>query len=75
MAEFMKEKAKEQMLEELIAFEGGVRPALGLRYACRQSRELTPYAFIEFEKGWSNRHLFQNALFVASGAVAGIGCR
>lgn len=56
MAEFIKENVKEQILEELIAVEGGVA---SLVKTVPSISELTPYAFIELEKGWSNRHLFR----------------
>jgi hypothetical protein len=56
LAEFIKEKVKEQILEELISIEGGVASLV----KCLPSiSELSPYAFIEIEKGWGNRHLFR----------------
>ncbi|MFH1229545.1 MAG: DNA primase small subunit domain-containing protein [Candidatus Aenigmatarchaeota archaeon] len=56
LAEFIREKAKEQMLEEMINFEGGVGALVNTMPSVS---ELSPYSFIELEKGWSNRHLFR----------------
>ena len=56
LAEFIAEKAREQILESLINFEGGVASLV----KCLPSiSELSPYSFIDIEKGWSNRHLFR----------------
>jgi len=56
IAEFIIEKSKEKILEELINFEGGVAALV----KCLPSiSELSPYAFIDIEKGWGNRHLFR----------------
>jgi len=56
LAEFITEKVKEKILEELIAFEGGVA---SLVKSLPSISELSPYSFIEIEKGWGNRHLFR----------------
>jgi hypothetical protein len=56
LAEFIVEKSREQILEGLIAEEGGVASLV----KCLPSiSELSPYAFIDIEKGWGNRHLFR----------------
>jgi hypothetical protein len=56
LAEFIIEKAREQILEELINFEGGVASLV----KCLPSiSELSPYSFIDIERGWGNRHLFR----------------
>ena len=56
LAEFITEKAREQILESLINFEGGVAALV----KCLPSiSELSPYSFIDIEKGWGNRHLFR----------------
>jgi len=56
LAEFVTEKAREQILEGLINFEGGVAALV----KCLPSiSELSPYSFIDIERGWGNRHLFR----------------
>ena len=56
LAEFITEKAREQILEGLINFEGGVAALV----KCLPSiSELSPYSFIDIERGWGNRHLFR----------------
>jgi len=56
LAEFIVEKLREQILEGLIDEEGGVASLV----KCLPSiSELSPYAFIDIEKGWGNRHLFR----------------
>jgi DNA primase catalytic subunit len=56
ISEFVREKIKERLLEELIAFEGGVA---SLVKTVENVSELSPYAFIEIEKDWGLRHLFR----------------
>jgi len=56
IAEYLREKIKDQLLEELIAIEGGVA---SLVKTVPSISELSPYEFIEFEKDWGNRHLFR----------------
>jgi len=56
LAEYIREKIKDHLLEELIAIEGGVA---ALVKTVPSVSELSPYAFIEIEKGWGNRHLFR----------------
>jgi hypothetical protein len=56
ITEFIRESIKEHLLEELIALEGGVA---SLAKTVPSLSELTPYEFIEIEKGWGNRHLFR----------------
>jgi hypothetical protein len=56
LAEFITAGAKEKILEELINFEGGVASLV----KCLPSiSELSPYSFIDIERGWGNRHLFR----------------
>jgi len=56
IAEFIIEKAREEILERLIVWEGGVASLV----QCLPSiSELSPYSFIDIEKGWGNRHLFR----------------
>ena len=56
LAEYIREKIKDHLLEELIAVEGGVA---ALVKTVHSVSELSPYSFIEIEKGWGNRHLFR----------------
>jgi len=56
IAEYLREKIKDQLLEELISIEGGVA---SLVKTVPSVSELSPYEFIEFEKDWGNRHLFR----------------
>lgn len=56
ITEYLREEIKEQLLEELIALEGGVS---SLVKTIPSVSELSPYEFVEIEKGWSNRHLFR----------------
>lgn len=56
LAEFIIEKVREQTLEEMIKFEGGVASLV----KCLPSiSELSPYSFIDIERGWGSRHLFR----------------
>lgn len=56
LAEFIRENIKDQLLEELIKYEGGVA---SLVRSIPSVSELSPYEFIEIEKDWGNRHLFR----------------
>jgi len=56
LAEYIREKIKDHLLEELIATEGGIA---ALVKTVPSISELSPYSFIEIEKGWGNRHLFR----------------
>jgi len=56
LAEYISEKIKDQILEELIALEGGVA---SLVKTIKSVSELSPYEFIDIEKNWGNRHLFR----------------
>ncbi|MFH1474184.1 MAG: DNA primase small subunit domain-containing protein [Candidatus Aenigmatarchaeota archaeon] len=56
IADYLREKIKDQLLEELIAMEGGVASLVN---TVPSVTKLSPYEFIEFEKDWGNRHLFR----------------
>jgi hypothetical protein len=56
IADYLREKIKDQLLEELIAMEGGVASLVS---TVPSVSKLSPYEFIEFEKDWGNRHLFR----------------
>jgi hypothetical protein len=56
LASFIREKIKENLLEELIKFEGGVA---SLVKTVPSISELSPYEFVDIEKNWGNRHLFR----------------
>jgi hypothetical protein len=56
LAEYLSERIKDQLLEELISFEGGVA---SLVKTVKSVSELSPYQFVDIEKNWGNRHLFR----------------
>lgn len=56
LSEYIREKVKDVLLEELIEIEGGVA---SLVKNVPSISELTPYEFVELEKNWGNRHLFR----------------
>ncbi|MFW9853295.1 MAG: DNA primase small subunit domain-containing protein, partial [Candidatus Thorarchaeota archaeon] len=56
LAEYISEEIKEQLLEELIALEGGVA---SLVKTVKSVSELSPFEFVDIEKNWGNRHLFR----------------
>ncbi len=56
LAEYVTEKVKDEILEELIAVEGGVA---SLVRTVKSVSQLSPYEFIDIEKNWGNRHLFR----------------
>ncbi len=56
IADYLREEIKDHLLEELIAFEGGVASLVN---TVPSVSKLSPYEFIEFEKDWGNRHLFR----------------
>ncbi len=53
---FIREKIKDMLLDELVRYEGGVS---SLVKAVPSISELSPYAFVEFEKEWGSRHMFR----------------
>lgn len=53
---FIREKIKDMLLDELIKKEGGVS---ALAKTVPSLSELSPYAFVEFEKEWGSRHMFR----------------
>ena len=56
IAAYLREKVREELLEELISVEGGVA---SLVKTVPSVSELSPYQFIDIEKDWGNRHLFR----------------
>ncbi len=56
IALYLREELKEQILEELINYEGGVA---ALVQTVPSVSELSPFQFVEIEKDWGNRHLFR----------------
>jgi len=56
LADFIREKIRDHLLEELIAKEGGVA---SLTKSVPSISELSPYEFVDIEKNWGNRHLFR----------------
>lgn len=56
IADYLREKINDHLLEELIAMEGGVA---SLVKTIPSVSKLSPYEFIELEKDWGNRHLFR----------------
>lgn len=53
---FIREKIKDLLLDELIKEEGGVS---ALVKTVPSVSELSPYAFVEFEREWGSRHMFR----------------
>jgi hypothetical protein len=56
ISEFIRERIKDYLLDELISFEGGVSSLTEILPSVSQ---LSPYEFVEIEKNWGNRHLFR----------------
>jgi hypothetical protein len=56
LAAYISEKLKEEILEELINFEGGVAALIS---TVETVSDLSPYEFIDIEKNWGSRHLFR----------------
>lgn len=56
IVEFIREKTKDKILEELIKYEGGVA---SLIKTVEKVSELSAFSFIEIEKDWSTRHMFR----------------
>ncbi len=57
IANFIKEKVKDRLLDALIAEEGG---AAALSKTLKEKKsDFSPFNFIEFESGWGSRHLFR----------------
>ncbi len=56
IANFVREKTKEIILDELIKFEGGVA---SLVKTVGEVSELSAFSFVEIEKDWGVRHLFR----------------
>ncbi|MDD5416617.1 MAG: hypothetical protein PHU12_01430 [Candidatus Aenigmarchaeota archaeon] len=69
LANFIREKIKDKILDELIKFEGGVSSLVN---TVENISELSPYQFIDIEKNWGNRHLFRMpySLHVKKGLVS-----
>ncbi len=56
LANFIREKIKDSLLEALIKYEGGVA---SLVKTVESVSEMSPYQFIDIEKNWGARHLFR----------------
>lgn len=56
IAQFIKDRCKEKIMEALVAEEGGLA---ALRTTVESMPDLSPYHFVEIEKDWGNRHLFR----------------
>ncbi len=56
IAMFIREKIKDRLLDRFVEFEGGVA---ALVKTLPNISELSPYAFVDIEKDWGNRHLFR----------------
>ena len=56
IALFIREQIKDRLLDRLVDFEGGVA---ALVKGLPSVSELSPYAFVDIEKDWGNRHLFR----------------
>lgn len=56
LANFIREKIRDKILDELIKYEGGVS---ALVKTVESVSELSPYQFIDIEKNWGSRHLFR----------------
>jgi hypothetical protein len=55
IASYIGEKVKDQILEELIVFEGGVASLIN----DKTISELSAFEFVDIERNWGNRHLFR----------------
>jgi len=56
VVEYISEKIKDYLLDELIAHEGGVASLVS---TVEKISELSPYEFVTIEKNWGSRHLFR----------------
>jgi len=56
LANFIREKIQDRLLEELVKYEGGVAALVN---TVESVSELSPYQFVDVEKNWGNRHLFR----------------
>ncbi|MBR9682848.1 MAG: hypothetical protein GOV02_04175 [Candidatus Aenigmarchaeota archaeon] len=56
IAMFIREQIKDRLLDRFVEFEGGVA---ALVKDLPSVSELSPYAFVDIEKDWGNRHLFR----------------
>ena len=54
--EFIREKTKDIILDELVKFEGGVA---ALIKTVESVSELSAFSFLEIERDWSTRHMFR----------------
>jgi len=55
LSNFLREKIKDELLEELIKYKGSVKELTKEQAV----EELNPFNFVEIEKDWSVRHLFR----------------
>jgi len=57
IAAFIREKIKDNLMQDLIKMKGSVRVLV--EELNQQLEELTPYIFVDIEKDWGSRHLFR----------------
>ena len=55
LANFLREKIRDKLLEELIRYKGSVKELT----KGKEVDKLDPFDFVEIEKDWSSRHLFR----------------
>ena len=56
LANFIREEIRDEILEALVEFEGGVASLVN---TVETVSELSPYQFVDIENNWGNRHLFR----------------
>jgi len=56
LANFIRERIADQILDELVTFEGGVSALIN---TVETISELSAYQFVDLEKNWGSRHLFR----------------
>lgn len=56
LATYISEKVKEDILEGLMNYEGGIAALIS---TVESVSDLTPYEFLDIEKNWGSRHLFR----------------
>ncbi|MBU3896850.1 MAG: hypothetical protein KJ697_02870 [Nanoarchaeota archaeon] len=56
LANFIRERISDQILDELVTFEGGVSSLIN---TVETISELSAFQFVDLEKNWGNRHLFR----------------
>jgi hypothetical protein len=56
VASFVKDRVRDKIFDALVSAEGGIAT---LAQSVPNLSELTPYAFVDIETNWGNRHLFR----------------